>query len=799
MQAFISLGRHTLALLTIFLVGIWAIPQAHAQSSDFPTIGPGTWQAYPSMNRIHAMLSVGNEVWSGTNGGVFRYNTGTGEIKRYTRVDGLAYSIVTAFAQYDGYIWIGYANGVLDRLDPETDVVLTFRDIERADRYPDRRINRIREINGQLYIATGFGIVVFDPSRNEVRDTYDAFGTWDRGIAAYDFMAAYRLDGTEGYWVATEEGLASAALDAPNLRVPGAWTIDMNAPSNIFSLGYLNGRVYAGRGRLTVGGQLVHEGDVYRAQIGGGWSRMYLTDWNVYDLAEGDDYLLAVTDFHVGVFNQDHSTHYYQVQETQIMQAGVITDDNRVWIGSVMRGIGLLPELVASTPSPITAEQYVVPDGPLNNEVTSVTVTPSGEVWAGYQTFGGLIDGVGKFDGLNWTHFSQFNGHNVPALPVVEMLVDSRGDFWGGSFGRGILRITSDEEVIVYNETNSTLRPDQGTSNFITVFGIQEDRNGLIWVTNRNAPHTLHTWDSENGWNGLSTPSGIPATNRMFGKLLIDRFDQKWVIIHNQVAQPTGFAVMRTGDPFDPLDDEVIVVNAAGSPTTGTGLPSVRVTALTEDLDGRIWIGTTRGMATVHSPGSVFNNPALAIPTWPRVPDQSSYFLRDLAVNVIRVDPAGRLWIGSSDGLWLINAAGNEVLAHYNSENSPLPSVPIVDIAIDPSRGLIYIATSQGLFSYRMDTIQPSQTAERLQVFPSPFQPYQDPFVRVEGLVAETRVRVLTVDGQVVASFEVRGGSVTWDGRDQRTGQMVPSGVYIVAAAGMNGEGTSYGKIAVIH
>jgi hypothetical protein len=64
--------------------------------------------------------------------------------------------------------------------------------------------------------------------------------------------------------------------------------------------------------------------------------------------------------------------------------------------------------------------------------------------------------------------------------------------------------------------------------------------------------------------------------------------------------------------------------------------------------------------------------------------------------------------------------------------------------------------------------------------------------------VAETRIRILTADGQVVASFEARGGAATWDGRDQRTGQPVPSGVYIVAAAGAGGEGTAYGKIAVI-
>ena len=63
-----------------------------------------------------------------------------------------------------------------------------------------------------------------------------------------------------------------------------------------------------------------------------------------------------------------------------------------------------------------------------------------------------------------------------------------------------------------------------------------------------------------------------------------------------------------------------------------------------------------------------------------------------------------------------------------------------------------------------------------------------------------SRVRVLTVDGRVVfESDAVFGGSFRWDGRDARTGERVPSGVYLVAASGTNGESTIYGKLAVIH
>ncbi|WP_420454465.1 hypothetical protein [Rubrivirga sp.] len=59
-----------------------------------------------------------------------------------------------------------------------------------------------------------------------------------------------------------------------------------------------------------------------------------------------------------------------------------------------------------------------------------------------------------------------------------------------------------------------------------------------------------------------------------------------------------------------------------------------------------------------------------------------------------------------------------------------------------------------------------------------------------------SQVRVLTVAGDVVFASEVRGGSFRWNGRD-REGRPVPSGVYLVAAAGSDGS-TAFGKVALI-
>ncbi|MEM6337086.1 MAG: regulator, partial [Bacteroidota bacterium] len=71
------------------------------------------------------------------------------------------------------------------------------------------------------------------------------------------------------------------------------------------------------------------------------------------------------------------------------------------------------------------------------------------------------------------------------------------------------------------------------------------------------------------------------------------------------------------------------------------------------------------------------------------------------------------------------------------------------------------------------------------------------PDIFVEGLVEQTIVRVLTPDGRLIAEFDAQGGRARWNARDL-AGELVPSGVYLVIAEGLNGEGTAVGKIAVV-
>ncbi len=237
-------------------------------------------------------------------------------------------------------------------------------------------------------------------------------------------------------------------------------------------------------------------------------------------------------------------------------------------------------------------------------------------------------------------------------------------------------------------------------------------------------------------------------------------------------------------------------------------MPGSEVRDVVVDLEGRVWLGTDRGIAYVFSPGSAFGgDPALAVPQWPRVAEETdtsgeegaSYLLRDVNVSDLAIDPAGQLWVATTSGLYLVNSAGDAVVETYNATNSSLPSDDITSVTVDAQTGTVYATTAEGLYAVGGDSTAPRPNSEELRVSPNPFRPARgDRGLLVSGLAAtRSDVRILTVSGEVVHAASVAGGSFRWDGVDDRTGRPVPSGVYIVAAASEGGE-TLYGKIAVV-
>ena len=224
---------------------------------------------------------------------------------------------------------------------------------------------------------------------------------------------------------------------------------------------------------------------------------------------------------------------------------------------------------------------------------------------------------------------------------------------------------------------------------------------------------------------------------------------------------------------------------------------------MVEDIDHNMWIGTNAGplmleVATLESGGTVFNQVKVPRNDGTNLAD---YLLANVGIKCMAIDGAGRKWMGTDDnGIYLISADNMKQIAHFTTDNSPLPSNEIESVAVDGRTGRVYIGTAVGLCSYMSDASEPAETMtkDNVYAYPNPVRPDYNGLVTVTGLTLNADVKIVTTNGTLVAEGRSNGGTFTWDATDQK-GRRVASGVYMVQTATADGKKGTVCKIAVVN
>ncbi len=758
------------------------------------------WTAHTPFRSVTALSASDIAVWVSTTGGVFSYTPATGEINRFTTTNGLSGIDAQAIA-YDpvrNCVWIGYVNGAIDQLKVETGAVETFLDIERADQFSSRSIHNMSVLGDTLYVATDFGLVLFDPEAQEVRDAFSNLGTLNPATPVRDVLVAARPDGQAGLWVATDNGVAHAPLASVNLREPAAWTVETDiASAQAQSLVWFNETIYVGT-----------DTDVFVLQPDGTWSGLDLSNTGAAGLLTSEDRLISLAPFALNVVDPDGRRRRVEVLfddgalsvEYNEPVALVKGPDGQIWLGDAAEGLIAFPEIPAEGRE-IRSAQAVVPAGPFLGLFTDLTFDAQGNLWVAGRR--GPGSGFYRFDGQAWTTYSGRFVSELEGRDGYESIhVDAQGNVWAGSLGEGLAKVSPDGAIEVFDPSNSTLLPASAGSNFVVVRGVASEADGVVWVSNEFSPQPMNVRLPDGTWRALSAlqGDGLPSAMSRYHRIHVDAANQKWVLPAREAGQ--GLIVWDTGGtPTDRTDDRIKYLRGRG--TGGRGLPDEGVTAWVQDRQGWVWIGTERGIAYYFFPQFVISdNPNEFEAQWPigGAGENRSFLLRDLYVNDMAVDPADCKWIASRTGAWLINAEGTAVLEHFTTENSPLFSDNVIAVTVDDRTGYVYFATDKGMLSWQGDAIAPATGVQDLLVYPNPAVAQAGtalPPIFIEGLVAQTRIRIVAPDGTLVRRIEARGGRARWDGRDE-AGRLVPSGIYLVLALGENDAGTARGKVAVV-
>lgn len=754
-----------------------------------------SWSSITSFNTVNGLAqSSEGEIWGVSDGGLFSFSESKGEfIRELTTVDGMYRldGITIEYVESSNSILIGYINGMIDLFNIENETFERVEDIYRVQGFTSKRINDFEVYGDRIFVATEFGIIVYDANSFLVSSSFTKIGTFDRGTPIRDIYIE-----NDVIYVGTQQGIGVANIN-DNLDIESTWTnydeSDGLPSESIQSVIFFDDEILASS---------VSSNYILRD---GSWQiNPLLTDYSEiqYRKVVDNENLVIYRPNRILIVNQD--------KNLEIINPGIngITDviyDNSytssMFISSITAGVGV---------SDISTNQFdfYSPEGPNVNFFEGMGFAD--------QTF---ISGTTRLSQLNatldntkgyyirdesgWRNFNRNTNQELNQAQFRQAFTSTYNDqfYYIGSWGRGIARHNREtNEIDVFNSSNSTLRGWAADSpTFPVISGLGTDDGEAVWATSRYATNPLYVQlPGEDEWINYGKSSAVSSSDE-YVKLFIDSFNQKWITLESAGGAGRGLLVLDTGEASQINESDG--VKLTDDQSIGN-LPDMAVTEVIEDRDGEVWVGTQRGIARFIFPQFIISGSQQERQAqWllNEDPDAASPFLlRDINVTAMAVNAANQKWVGTaSEGVWLLNENGSAIVKRFTSENSPLFSNTIRDIEVFDETGEVYISTELGLSIYRDTPIAAVSSMDELKIYPNPFLYDKHTSVSIENLSETTTIRVLGVDGALIRTIENRGGRASWDGRDSQ-GREVGSGVYIVVALDPDGDERGFGKVAII-
>jgi hypothetical protein len=709
---------------------------------------PGTWHSHPSFLSTQTVAAVQNKIYCASENGFFYFDPTASETARLSRDDGFSETGISQlfYLADQKRLLIGYRSGTIDLLSVtdsgEPGILSTITLIRDATQIQgSKRINQLTRTGNDAYLACDFGIVVLDVVKSEVRDTYRNIGP--NGTPVTVFATALAND---SIYASTSSGLLAARF-APtvNLAFFGSWkTVSLPPGTSVQSVVGIANRLYA-----AIPGQGVAE------RQGGRWTIIKslptitgllqtTTEW----IATAPDQLQRAS----GVLLQNALLG----EPKEIVEAA-----GSFWVADSLAGLLRITGTVV---------QPVSPDGPASDVFQRLAAGHSAQILA---LPGGFSDdlkplrrrrGFDQFQNGRWQNFL---GSSLPTDFVTAAYNPTDQRTYLGSFGGGLW---------AYDNQNS---PEVVNRVLGNISSLAVDPDGEVWLATPT----------------LDFGKAAIQVRRKTGQF--ESFTPNRADIQQLIIDDNGFLWMRLSayngggmQVFDPKTNRTrLLYDQSGE----GNLPDRNVRSLIKDRDGLIWVGTDNGVAVFDNPSAVFTG---TINSYQPVFDRRR-LLSGESVTALAVDGGNRKWIGTGNGIYLFNEDGTVLVNSFTSDNSPLPSSRITDIAIEPTTGEVFIATPNGLVSYGGTASEPAAVFSGITIFPNPVRPDFGGLVSIRGLVENTVVKIMDAGGQLVYETRSQGGTATWNLRDYR-GRSAETGVYFVFAIAPDGKEGLAGKLAVV-
>jgi hypothetical protein len=742
----------------------------------------GHWRDCLDYSWTNHVTYAGDRIYAAARGGIFCYDFEDNTLTRLCKGKGLN-DVGIATMNYDPVtkcLVVAYNNSNVDLIiDGQT---YNLSDIKRSEISGDKSIYHVRFANRRAYLTTGFGVVVVNLDRQEIKETW-YLGAGGSYTAVYDLAFM-----TDSLYAATGEGLKRLSRDETHPTVSDRWDIDHRLDDmTLFELAVVGSHLLVAANsympgvdnlytKTDTGFVLIYSDELHSLHVGGGYLAVSTaTSVRSYDTAM--NYLGEVSNYYWGGL---------------VPNDAVYGSDGTLWVAHQWEGIiGLHPD---------GTEEYHAPDGPSSGDNTyrlvpfnyRMMLCPGGHssIYANTYLPPNLFTAVGR----QWSLLDKSNGALDGMADLLDVAVNPRdtNELVAALWGYGLASIRDNQVQAFYNATTTSgaLVPySSGSYSRLNTGAVSFDRKGDLWVLNSHSTHALAVRRTDGSWESFSTQAMVSTPE--VDKLVCDSITgYKWFCGRSNVIY------VHDGSSH----------MAKVNPNNGSKLSTDAVTALVQDQNGNIWIGTNKGIKVIYDGYKAFQNggngevsPVTCANITITNGEFAEYLMAYESITAIAVDGANRKWVGTANGgLYLISANGLEQLEHFTTVNSPLFSDKIIAIGINERTGEVYIGTDRGLQVYRgTATYAESFPLDKVYAFPNPVRPDYDGPIAIKGFTRNGIVHITDAAGHTVYSTTANGGQAIWNGRTQ-SGERVASGVYYVFASDAQGDNRSVAKILII-
>ena len=760
----------------------------------------GDWKALTCPLDVRDLVQLGDTTYCATGGGLLLYHNSNFEV--LTTVNGL-HGIDLLSISKDSYnnIWIGgkSPNGFVQIYNNEKNSIVTFDYglTEITNFYLGDSIALASFVDGE-----DIGLIkwIYSDNHWSYRDIYRSFSFSIESILGIEIV-------NQHVFLGTNKGLLVAEIK-DNLKDPNNWEL----ASSVY-----NSSIDAMR-RVENGFVFISSQNIYRVVFAN--DTLQYEQLDIQIPVDFSDFLFDEDDFIWGLHNKkvySNRNNFSPISAGKILYDILLDNLGNIIIGS---DLGIIEINIGSL-----EQKNHVPNSPATGKFSAIKVLQDGRL------VGASSKGLSIKDFDGWRNILEIKNDNTKVINLNYDFNTFISDTIGYDFGDAVADIEEGPDGLIYCAIEGTFpvldnpfrigggiiiididNPENisvidtsilgyytsGTSNnpYMVVKDIEFDNDGNLWVantyvTNKNLP--IHVRNTNNEWKSYGSSETSVKISQSPISITFDSWSRVWVSAFR--AEEANMGIYPDGGIF--------MLDYGSSPTQPSLFSwrsiiyNTTVWSLGMGYNNRIYFLTPTGL----------NYYDIDAGPDPIIRENLYSYFPNISFgggSEIKIDPLGNIWtISPTQGVHVLleNTTYWPDINGLRASNSPLLSDQVYDLDFDYQRKLAYVATSKGVSVLRIPFGDGYKDYSNLKIFPSPFLiPLHNKMI-VDGLMYNSSMKIMTLDGLVIRDINTSGVSVdgdqlVWDGKNNH-GEYVASGVYLLAITNNSGKNT-FSKITVI-